>query len=308
MSKTFITIGILAVSFFVCAQYWGRNATPNPSQQNLPRADESYDRSVKNPAYLKNYPKILFDEAHRNLHRTDGLYKPFADLIRNDGYQITPNSQKFTAEVLQGYDILVISNARANQPNEAAFTDEECKTVENWVMKGGALLLIADHAPLGGYAEKLSRRFGVEMSNAYTDDLSNRDQELDQLLFSRENQLLGNHPITNGRNESEKINRVVSFTGQSLSIPTNSEVILKLSENAFETFPNTNKPNISAKGRAQMLAIKFGKGKVLISGEAAMLSAQIMPDGFKFGINAGQNIDNRQLVLNMMHWVSGLLK
>ena len=51
-----------------------------------------------------------------------------------------------------------------------------------------------------------------------------------------------------------------------------------------------------------------GKGRVIVLGEAAMLSAQIGgPNQMKFGMNRA-GIDNRQLALNLMHWLSGLLK
>src|SRR5260370_1976153 len=84
-------------------------------------ADPNFDAKVTHPAYAKNGPKVLFDEAHNNFHTASGRYKPFADLITNDGYQVTPNQQKFSAETLKGYDILVISNAlgapRMNLPD-----------------------------------------------------------------------------------------------------------------------------------------------------------------------------------------------
>src|SRR6059036_504604 len=83
-------------------------------------ADPNFDARVAHPAYTKNGPKVLFDEAHNNFHTTTGRYKPFADLITNDGYQVTPNTQKFSAPILKGFDILVISNAmgaeRMNMP------------------------------------------------------------------------------------------------------------------------------------------------------------------------------------------------
>jgi hypothetical protein len=46
-----------------------------------------------------------------------------------------------------------------------------------------------------------------------------------------------------------------------------------------------------------------------VLGEAAMLSAQFItgPNAMKFGMNR-TDIDNRQLALNIMHWLSGLLK
>src|SRR6266566_6405596 len=93
-------------------------------------ADPNFDAKVVHPAYAKNGPKILFDEAHNNFHTASGRYKPFADLITNDGYQITPNKEKFSAAALKGFNVLVISNAlgaaRMKMPEAAnpAFTTE----------------------------------------------------------------------------------------------------------------------------------------------------------------------------------------
>jgi len=50
------------------------------------------------------------------------------------------------------------------------------------------------------------------------------------------------------------------------------------------------------------------KGRVVILGEAAMLSAQLAgANKMPFGMNR-PGIDNRQIALNIMHWLSGLLK
>ena len=186
-------------------------------------ADPNFDPTVARPAYTKKHPRVLFDEAHNNFHTAGGRYKAFADLITNDGYRVTSNLQQFTKDTLAGYDILVIANplgasvdaatdfAAANKP---AFTEAECDAVRAWVNAGGSLLLIADHYPVGAAAGVLAKRFGVEMSNAFTDDPANHDPKLDDILFSRTNKLLMDHAITNGRNQTERINRIVTFTGQ----------------------------------------------------------------------------------------------
>ena len=57
--------------------------------------------------------------------------------------------------------------------DKSAFTDEEIQAVHDWVKGGGALLLIADHAPFGGAAAALANRFGVDMSKGYTFDEEN---------------------------------------------------------------------------------------------------------------------------------------
>jgi hypothetical protein len=50
------------------------------------------------------------------------------------------------------------------------------------------------------------------------------------------------------------------------------------------------------------------QGRVVVLGEAAELSAQIVGlGGEKFGMNV-PGLDNRQMALNIMHWLSGLLE
>jgi hypothetical protein len=257
----------------------------------------------------------MFDEAHNNFHTMDGRYKPFATLLLNDGYRVVRNRLAFTKKNLEGYKVLVIANALgADDMDEAgadhsAFTEDETQVLHDWVRGGGSLLLIADHAPFGGAAESLAKRFGVEMSKGFTyDEKNSADGNPSLLIYSRENKLLLEHPITNGRVESERINKVMSFTGQSLTGPKDSYPILKLADTAKDT-PNREASNsTSAAGRAQALAFKFGKGRVVVQAEAAMLSAQIAgPNKFKMGMNV-RGTDNKQYALNLLHWLSGMLK
>jgi len=45
--------------------------------------------------------------------------------------------------------------------DKPAFTEQECDAVSEVVRNGGALLLIADHAPFGAAAQILAKRFDV---------------------------------------------------------------------------------------------------------------------------------------------------
>ena len=64
------------------------------------------------------------------------------------------------------------------------------------------------------------------------------------------------------------------------------------------------------------MALKLGKGRVVVLGEAAMLSAQVLRGAVAqtFGreeVQMGMNrkgTDDRQFALNIMHWLSRLLK
>jgi hypothetical protein len=219
--------------------------------------------------------------------------------------------------VLQSYRILVISNAlgapRMNdaKATEPAFTEAESDAVRDWVRGGGSLLLIADHAPMGSANQVLARRFDVDMSKMFTVDEQNYDKESGNpgfIVYTRESGRLADHPVTRGRNDSEHVNKVIAFTGQSLKGPANSVAFMKLADTAMDAMPGANTNPVSAAGRAQGIAMKFGKGRVIILGEAGMLSAQVVgAQRMPFGMNR-PGIDNRQLALNIMHWLSGLLQ
>jgi hypothetical protein len=289
-------------------------ASPGLAQQS---SDPDFDPKVDKPAFREKQPAVLFDEAHHNFHTASGRYKAFADLITHDGYRVTPNPAKFTKESLKGCDVLVIANAlgaeRMADPKaaEPAFTDQECDVVRDWVDAGGSLLLITDHAPMGAAAKNLGKRCGVQMSTGVTVDEKNYEPSGNPswLVFSRENKLLGDHPILKGRSERETIRRVTTFAGQSLKGPEGSVVLLKLSDTAEDRYRSKQNP-VSAAGLAQGVAFRLGKGRVVVLGEAAVLSAQVVKRPGKDLRRLGMTFpgsDNRQLALNIMHWLSGLL-
>ena len=273
------------------------------------KADLAYDTSVANPAYTALHPKVLFDEAHNNFHTADGRYKPFTNLIRNDGYIVEQNKKSFTKESLAGYSVLVISNAKGKvEKYLSAFDEEECDAVRDWVENGGSLLLIADHYPMGSAAQPLATRFGVTMGNGSVEDSVHFEG-------SPQWKLLKPHPITEGRNSSEQIQKVVVFTGQSLKGTADAHVLLELSSSAMETIPDSiwkadGKTYTRFQGpypiqdKCMGLAMNVGRGRVVILGEAACITAQSDDTG-KFGMNVPGN-DNRQFALNVMHWLSGL--
>lgn len=288
-------------------------------------ADPNFNARVPGPTFTQQNPVIIFDEAHQNFHTSTGRYKPFADLLTSDGYRIVPSKEKFQRELLMGCQILVIANAQgANDRGDAsAFTNEECDAVRDWVKTGGSLLLITDIFPTGSAAENLAQRFGVEMSKGFTEDPVNHvSSRPGVILFTRERGLIGQHPITEGRAPQERINQVITYVGQSLKGPEGSTPILKFSDTAVDRIPelvereNPDGPPqkaieysdpVPAMGRAQGVAFKFGRGRVVVMGEASVLSAQIQRDG-AMGMNDPRTNDNRQLTLNIMHWLSGVIE
>lgn len=295
---------------------WPRRAAPihRPPDELLPiagnnprstgqRADLNFDVSIPQPAYKHQVlSEVLFDEAHNNFHTASGRYKPFADLVTNDGYHITPGKEPFTAERLAPYNLLITANAPAKSgPSRSAFTESECDSMVNWVRAGGSLLLITDHEPWASGSEELGKRFGVDMSLRKTEDPANQTEN--GLLFSREKNQLGNHPILRGRNDSERVDRVLTFVGQSLKGPPGSVELLKCADTAEDVGRGERR---SAAGRAQGIAFQYGQGRVVVMGEAGALSAQVHGDPpTPMGMNVPE-CDNRKLALNIVHWLSGL--
>src|SRR5262245_3842651 len=94
--------------------------THAPDQQQI--LDPDFKVTVERPAYQKSGPTVAIDEAHSNFHTAGGQYKPFADLLMNDGYRIVVSTRKFEAGVLNGVDVLVVANANARNFTDPAFS------------------------------------------------------------------------------------------------------------------------------------------------------------------------------------------
>jgi len=203
-------------------------------------------------------------------------------------------------------------------PTPSGFTDEEIDAIRAWVQEGGSLLLIADHMPLAGVASKLASAFGVEFNNGYAvagfEGEENRNAAFaKRTIFSLEAGTLVRSPITEGRNEGESVTSIRTFTGQAFQAPDSAQPILVLPENFISLMPvksdafGPDTKRIPVAGWLQGAVMPFGSGRAAFFGEAAMFSAQLSGDE-PLGMNAPMAEQNFQLVLNVMHWLSGILK
>jgi hypothetical protein len=290
------------------------------------RPDKSFKPAVSDPAYEAGMgPLVCLDEAHNNFHTLENRFWAFGELLRRDGYVVKSSREKFSAGVLAGCRVLVISNAQLDldgwgdypYPTPSGFTDVEIESVQTWVKEGGSLLLIADHMPLAGVAAKLASAFGVEFQDGFAvagfEDAASRDAAFGiPTIFSIEAQTLLPHPITQGRTEREAVTSIRSFTGQAFQVPESAQplmvlpedFVLLMPEKAWEFGPDTK--TIPVGGWSQGAVMPFGSGRAAFFGEAAMFSAQIS-DGNPSGMNAPLAEQNFQFVLNVMRWLSGIL-
>jgi hypothetical protein len=232
--------------------------------------------------------------------------------MHHDGYDVETIRGAITADSLRNVDVLAIVSALGNNDrNDApAFTASECDAIESWVRNGGSLLLVADHYPFGDAVNPLARRFGVELHGGMNIDEVNSVHtwgDESQLIFTRQNALLAEHPITRG------VNEVVTFTGTAIrggtpllllgdtamNRPARSNVVHKGGDTRVAVEYLAPQP---ARGWSQAAVVERGRGRVAILAEAAMLSAQ------RTGKRAiGMNLSgtgNKQFALNLMHWLT----
>ena len=297
-----------------------------------------FDARVPVPAYSgPRRPRVRIDEGHFNRWSTrpadvgqaalGRTYGGLAELLRNDGYTVTADTTRFTLESLRPYDVVIVAGA-SPVPDSAlnrrtweseSFTRQELDALQSWVRGGGSLLLAVNHAPSSWFSRHLASRFGVDVVNSYSADsvlseypdstvLRGRGGAILRgawLTYTRLNRMLVDHAITRGRDASERINRVRGGGGSSVLGPPGSAPFLVLRATAVEWVyylhpgaPDAVEVPRSAAGRAQGIAFRFGAGRVVVISTPHLFFESYM---------ARPGHDNRQLALNVMHWLSGLL-
>ena len=270
-------------------------------------ADTAFTYRNPAPRYADGQgPVVWLDEAHYNFHTLSGRYASFGRVVHDDRYRVSPNRQPFSSESLASCKILVIANAldsassaRWVLPNRSAFAPEEIEALRSWVEQGGRLFLIADHMPFAGSAEALAGVFGFEMLNCFAMDNRRRFPE----LFLRSNQTLLDGALTTG------IDSVVTFTGSAFKIPKEAKAVLVLKnytllapEQAWQF--NDGTPYRDSEGWYQLAYRNYGKGKVVLSGEAAMFSAQLSGPGRNpVGMNQPEARHNAAFLLQILAWL-----
>jgi hypothetical protein len=281
-------------------------------------ADLSYDPPIPRPQYASGKGPVLFiDEGHYNFHKKDGRYSPFAKLLEKDGYEVKGCKGAFETKKLKEGKILVIANALNKQntenwylPTPSAFTGKEISIVNQWVTEGGSLFLIADHMPFAGAAMQLAASFGFEFTNGFALDTLSQDPS----SFGLADGTLVQSVITLGRDTSENVHHVATFTGQAIKPSADGKPILVFNNHHKNFLPDTawqftvKTPKYNIGGWWQGAFRQFGEGKVVVFGEAAMFSAQLAgPNKSRTGMNSAVAAENYKLLLNIIHWLDSKL-
>jgi hypothetical protein len=277
-----------------------------------------FDPEITFPAYPnKNGPTVFLDEGHHNRHTYGGLggFISFSNVIRKDGYQVTSFKDQFSRANLQNVRILVISCAQNEQnlwprwfnPTYPAFQESEERAIKKWVKKGGSLFLITDHHPFPGAVGELAEEFGFSLYNGHALDTTRYPS-----FFHRANKTLHCNAITNGRNSMEIVDSIVTFSGSALRLSDEAKPIITFDNGWVQWLPDTawnldHTEPLSISGLAQGAYREFGQGKIVIFSDANTFSAQDTDWGGKMGFLDPNAKYNPQLLLNIVHYLDGLL-
>ena len=238
--------------------------------------DRSYRPMIEDRAYaIGTGPVVCVDQSHNNFYTSSDGFWPFHDLVSRDGYVVravtTIEAQSRDAGLRADCRILVIASPRSRvEPGEA----------RRWVAGGGRLLLIADRDSSAAAAD-LAASFGITFTDAPA--RAGRFRAADQTLRP--------HAIVRGRHAKESPASVTVFAGLTMRVPDEAEPLLVTTDGAV----------LGAVMRVEM-------GRAAFFGDPALFTAQIAgPDRRPVGMNARGSEQNFQLVLNVMHWLSGVI-
>ena len=291
--------------------------------------DESFHPVLETPAFPEGSgPTVCVDEAHNNFHTADGTYRPFAEVLKRDGYVVKRTTQPSGRESLSGCGILVISDAQPpTRPGAPpTFSVLEVEALNEWVREGGSLFLITDHMPDPDPIRGLAVSFGLEVNDGYVME-GGPGAGRRPTLFKMEEGTILPDSLTLGTDFDGAIRQVATFTGSafrplpesSISTPESSTAVGRepfrpllvfgpgleswMPEEYYDFSDNT--PRIDVEGWYQGGVMEWGEGRLAFFSEAAMFTAQVFEEGtLKVGMNAPEAVDNLRLLRRVMQWLA----
>lgn len=278
---------------------------------------------VAHPAFARGTgPTVWIDAGHNAMHTAEGTYWTLAELLRQDGFVVEGWTGSFEERVPGPGDVLIISNALHERnvedwslPNPSAFTQGEIERIVAWVRDGGGLLLIADHMPLAGASADLGAAFGFEFRNGFAVDTAAAADGTygpwtgtSTFVFRASDGSLGAHPVRDGRRGAESVvDSVITYTGQAFRSPPGAVPLYVLRETTVSLEPRTawefdseTTDIADAGGWHQGAALEYGRGRIVVFGEAA----QFRPLGERRNMKG----PNGTYARNVVEWLARVLE
>lgn len=288
-------------------------------------ADRTFQFNNTQPAFAANTgPVVCVDAAHRNVHTLDEGYYAFGTLLRGDGFRTMALREPFNSGIRDDCAVLVIANAAA------PLVEDEVRQLLRWIVAGGRVLLVMDHAPYPRFVERLSTAVGASPFNGgatyrvfgtIPDTMVRRLAEESRTTIDSVLRMvgavgsLGDHPILRGRPGADPPVRTIDTFGGSVFYPApGMRALLRVPGGTVgeiwwpDRFSPANEPRYALDGWLAGGAGEVGSGRVVILGEAAMCSAQLAGAArTPMGMNAPLAVDNARFCLNIIRWLAGAL-
>lgn len=237
--------------------------------QQMP--DRSFRPMIEDRAYaIGTGPVVCVDDSHANAYTLANGFSPFGDLVRRDGYVVRSLT---TVEPPARDDCRILVIAAPRSRVEAA-------PLRRWVADGGSLLLAADPGSQVMLSDLLAS-FGVSVTDA----------SVRAATFRAADQTLRAHAIVRGRHAKESPASVMAFAVLAMRVPPLAEPLL-----------------VAADGSTCGAVMRVERGRVGFFGDPALFTARIAgPDRRLEGMSARGAEQNFHFVLNVMHWLSGMI-
>lgn len=229
-----------------------------------------------NAVTAQDNPKVIIDDSktYGDLYGTYILgyfgMSRFATLLESNGYSVSKLSDRpLTPQKLEGYDVLIIMASESN------YTDEELKTIKQFVSNGGGLYLVGygwgvEDGDDNFAFNKISRSFGVDFASHLI--VSDNENYLVYHQFVKANDIKS-HPVT------ANVPELYYLMGTYIKNPGNSTVLAYTSSNSWAdngvltsegySVPNDKKESNEQKGPLPILSVmEYGNGKIVFMGAA----------------------------------------
>lgn len=275
------------------------------------------------PLWRGDGPAVLVDDAHWNHGTAVGRLQAFAELLTADGYRVLPGANGTRAETLVDARVSVVVNplgvpgvlrtwaSRAGLGGLAFVDDDalmgqEIETTAQWIENGGSLLLAVDPAPYARGSRGLAERLGVRLRERLVVDVGHAESASPSwLVFSRETDLLGAHPVLDGAADLPPVNRVVAFGAQAMTPPEGAVTLLRLSPSAAEVEREGDPPTSGQPvgGLAAAIAFERGRGRVVVLGDSHLLTVDAVSGAAPTGLGwSGSH--NERFTRALLRWLA----
>lgn len=221
--------------------------------------------------------------------------------------------------------VVVIASA------EEVLAQDEIAHFLRWIVGGGRLFLVMDHAPYPRVVEPLATRLGAmpfnggatyrmfgevpERAVRLLAEQSGTTVDTVRRTLGPQAPLGDDHPILSGRiGVDPRVRTVDTFGGSAFYPAPGVDALLRVPAGTVgevwwpDRFSPENEPRYDLEASLVAGARELGSGRVVILAEAATCSAQVAgTERTPMGMNAPLAVDNAKFCLNIIRWLAGVI-